>query len=136
MESSPDLLTEESRFFLEPASPAQRQYEALRAYFLEGSPSQQVAERFGYRCTSNFDSRHAPLPPQNVSWLFAAKIQARQRASRIYGGPKAGGAGDCVRSGKIAHPGGLDSRGRNRFPCCSRVSPQRCRTICRSPSCP
>ena len=48
MESSPDLLTEESRFFLEPASPAQRQYEALRAYFLEGSPSQQVAERFGY----------------------------------------------------------------------------------------
>jgi hypothetical protein len=38
MESSPDPLTEESRFFLEPASPAQRQYEALRAYFLEGSP--------------------------------------------------------------------------------------------------
>ena len=48
MESSPDLLTDESRFFLEPASPAHRQYEALRAYFLEGSPSQQVAERFGY----------------------------------------------------------------------------------------
>ena len=48
MESSPDLLTEESRFFREPASPAQRQYEALRAYFLEGSPSHQVAERFGY----------------------------------------------------------------------------------------
>src|ERR1039457_1370350 len=48
MESSPDLLTDESRFFLEPASPAHRQYEALRAYLLEGSPSQQVAERFGY----------------------------------------------------------------------------------------
>jgi hypothetical protein len=30
----------------------------------------------GCRCISNFDSRHAPLPPQNVSWLFAAKIQA------------------------------------------------------------
>jgi hypothetical protein len=48
MESSPDRLTEEVRFFLVPASPAQRQYEALRAYFVEGLSSQLVAERFGY----------------------------------------------------------------------------------------
>ena len=48
MESSPDLLTEEAHFFLQPASPAQRQYEALRAFFLDGSPSQDVAQRFGY----------------------------------------------------------------------------------------
>ena len=47
MELSPDLLTE-ARFFLEPTSPAQRQYEALRAYFLEGAPSAQVSQRFGY----------------------------------------------------------------------------------------
>ena len=48
MESSPDLLTEEARFFLHPASPAQRQYEALRAFFVEGSASQDAAQRFGY----------------------------------------------------------------------------------------
>jgi hypothetical protein len=48
MESSPDLLTEDSRFFLEPASPAQRQYEALRAYFVDRAPSAEVSRRFGY----------------------------------------------------------------------------------------
>lgn len=48
MRSSPDPLTKEARFFLEPASPAQRQYEALRAYFVEGTSSQRVAERFAY----------------------------------------------------------------------------------------
>src|SRR5664280_1883736 len=48
MESSPDSLTPETRFFLEPASPAQRQYEALRAYFVEGVSSADVSQRFGY----------------------------------------------------------------------------------------
>jgi len=48
MESSPDKLTSESRFFLEPTSPAQRQYEALRAYFVEGLSSTDVSDRFGY----------------------------------------------------------------------------------------
>ncbi|MGH2376090.1 MAG: hypothetical protein ACRDIC_21805 [bacterium] len=36
------------RFFLEPQSPKQRQYEALRAYFLEERPSAQAARDFGY----------------------------------------------------------------------------------------
>ena len=35
MEHSPDTLTGERRFFLEPASTAQRQYEALRAYIVD-----------------------------------------------------------------------------------------------------
>ena len=48
MESSPDSLTPECRFFLEPASSAQRQYEALRAYFVEGVPGVDVSRRFGY----------------------------------------------------------------------------------------
>jgi transposase len=48
MESSPNALTAESRFFLEPASSAQRQYEALRAYFVEGLSSADVSSRFGY----------------------------------------------------------------------------------------
>ena len=38
----------EAQFFLAPESPLQRQYEALRCFFVEGLPSQQVATRFGY----------------------------------------------------------------------------------------
>src|ERR1700686_1713757 len=48
MESSPDALTHETRFFLEPASSAQRQYEAFRAYFVEGASTAAVSRRFGY----------------------------------------------------------------------------------------
>jgi hypothetical protein len=36
------------RFFLEPRHPRQRQYEALRAYFVEGRPAPEVARAFGY----------------------------------------------------------------------------------------
>lgn len=35
-------------FFQEPKTVAQKQYEALRMYFLEGAPAQEVADRFGY----------------------------------------------------------------------------------------
>jgi transposase len=48
MKASPDSLTQEARFFLEPASAAQRQYEALRAYFVEGASTEEVAKRFAY----------------------------------------------------------------------------------------
>ena len=35
-----------SRFFLEPANATHRQYEALRAYFVEGASSKEAAQRF------------------------------------------------------------------------------------------
>jgi len=38
----------EARFFLAPESALQRQYEALRAYFVEERPSPEVARRFSY----------------------------------------------------------------------------------------
>ena len=38
----------EARFFLEPHNTPQRQYEALRAYFVENRPSHEVAHAFGY----------------------------------------------------------------------------------------
>ncbi len=38
----------ESRFFLEPVNALHRQYEALRAYFVEGLSSARAAQRFGY----------------------------------------------------------------------------------------
>jgi len=38
----------ETRFFLEPTNSLHRQYEALRAYFVDGLPSAEAARRFGY----------------------------------------------------------------------------------------
>jgi hypothetical protein len=46
--TSVNTLTKETRFFLEPQSTAQRQYEALRAFFVEDLPSHEVARRFSY----------------------------------------------------------------------------------------
>jgi hypothetical protein len=41
-------LTDLSRIFLDPANATQRQYEALRAFFVDGLPGAEVARRFGY----------------------------------------------------------------------------------------
>ncbi len=41
-------LSDESAFFLQPEQPKQRQYEALRAYFVEKLPAKDVAAGFGY----------------------------------------------------------------------------------------
>ena len=61
-----DELTDPKRFFLEPSTSAQRQYEALRAFFLEEVPSAEAAQRFGYTPGSFrvlvHDFRHDPAP--------------------------------------------------------------------------
>jgi transposase len=36
------------KFFLEPSNPKQRQYEAIRAYYLDGLTGEQAAAKFGY----------------------------------------------------------------------------------------
>jgi hypothetical protein len=46
-DNSSDRLTS-ARRFLEPSNSTHRQYEALRAFFVEGVPSSQAAVRFGY----------------------------------------------------------------------------------------
>ena len=46
--SAPYSLTKCRRFFAEPATPRQRQYEALRAFYFEELSSVEVARRFGY----------------------------------------------------------------------------------------
>ena len=40
------------QFFLQPQETFHRRYEALRAYFLEGQPLAEIADRFGYRLSS------------------------------------------------------------------------------------
>ncbi len=51
MGRTPDQITAppEASFFLEPHHPRHRQYEALRAYFVEDLSSTEVARRFGYQ---------------------------------------------------------------------------------------
>ena len=41
-----------AEYFTEPASAAQRRYEAMRAYFLDEMPAAEVADRFGYSTAS------------------------------------------------------------------------------------
>src|SRR6266516_4889990 len=45
---APVILTDPPAFFLQPRHPKQRQYEALRAYYVQGRSSQQAARAFGY----------------------------------------------------------------------------------------
>jgi transposase len=48
LKSSTKKLTNYARCFLQPANSTHRQYEALRAYFVENLSSKQTAKRFGY----------------------------------------------------------------------------------------
>jgi hypothetical protein len=50
--SAPKELSELRRFFLEPRLPKHRQYEALRAFLVEGRPAKAVARAFGYTLNS------------------------------------------------------------------------------------
>jgi hypothetical protein len=45
---APKDITDCRRFFEQPSHPRQRMYEALRAYFVQGRPSHEVARDFGY----------------------------------------------------------------------------------------
>jgi len=79
-------LTYIRRFFLEPAKPRQRQYEALRAYFVEGLPSAEVAARFGYRDGSFRMLCHAfrrdPDPQFFVTPRAGPRTTSRKLAAR------------------------------------------------------
>ena len=71
-------LMECRRFFERPATPNQRQYEALRAYFIEGIASAEVARRFGYTPAAFrmlcYDFRRGELPD-----FFAVKRTGPQQ---------------------------------------------------------
>lgn len=78
-------------FFVEPVGVAQRSYEALRAYFVEGFTAAQVAERFGYAPSTvvamvrDFDGRREGFfverrPGPRVA---PAKLAARDEVVRL-----------------------------------------------------
>jgi len=84
--NSPERLTEWCRFFLEPANATHRQYEALRAYFVEGVSSQEAAKRFGYTEGSfrvlvhqfrQYPDRQFFLPPSKGPHMAPKKNKVR-----------------------------------------------------------
>jgi hypothetical protein len=74
------------RFFAEPALPRQRMYEALRAYFLEGKPSHEVARAFGYTAGSFrilcHQFRRDPDPQFFLTPLHGPREQPKKSTAR------------------------------------------------------
>ena len=90
---APKSLSECQRFFSQPSSPKQRQYEALRAYFTEEMPSAQAARTFGYTPGSfqvlchQFRREPSPaffLTPQHGPRAQPKKSAARDLAVELY----------------------------------------------------
>ena len=83
---APKSLTSCRRFFARPAHPRQRQYEALRAYFLEARPSYAVARTFGYSPGSFRVLCHAfrrdPAPPFFASPHPGPQTQPKKSKAR------------------------------------------------------
>ena len=100
LKSSGEPLTALAKRFLEPATPTHRQYEALRAYFVEGLPSQEAAARFGYtpgsfrilchqfrqdpRRTFFAPSRKGPRPTATQDRVREAIVTLRKQNLSIY----------------------------------------------------
>jgi len=67
LNSSPEQLTEWHRFFLEPKNATHRQYEALRAYFVEGVTSKEAAKKLGAVTVISHDF-WSVLLLKSISW--------------------------------------------------------------------
>jgi hypothetical protein len=83
---TPHSLTGIDRFFTEPAHPRQRQYEALRAFFVEKVPSAEAARRFGYQ----------PGSFRILCWRFRHEME-RDFFRDVPHGPKTQPRKDAVR---------------------------------------
>lgn len=82
----PFNLTNPQTFFLQPALPRHRQYEALRAYFVEGRPSQEVARAFGYSPGAFrvlcYEFCHNPQPAFFLATRPGPRTQPKKSAAR------------------------------------------------------
>jgi hypothetical protein len=83
---APKSLSECQRFFSQPSSPKQRQYEALRAYFTEEMPSAQAARTFGYTPGSFqvlcHQFRREPSPAFFLTPQHGPRFQPKKSAAR------------------------------------------------------
>ena len=83
---APKSLSDCQRFFSQPRSPKQRQYEALRAYFTEELPSAQAARAFGYTPGSFqvlcHQFRREPAPSFFLTPQHGPRSQPKKSAAR------------------------------------------------------
>lgn len=76
------VLTEPDQFFLQPSHPKQRQYEALRARFVEDKPSSEVARAFGYSPGAFRVLCHAFLREPNPSFFISSRPGPRSQPKK------------------------------------------------------
>ncbi len=79
---TPVVLTSPRSFFLEPKHPKHRQYEALRAYYVEGRPSQEVARSFGYSVGAFRVLCHAFLRAPNPAYFATSRPGPRSQPKK------------------------------------------------------
>ena len=83
---APKEISKLRRFFLAPRLPKHRQYEALRAYLVEGRPAKDVARAFGYSLNSLYvlchHFRREPDPVFFVSPRHGPQTQPKKSAAR------------------------------------------------------
>ena len=78
----PKSLSECKRFFCQPSSAKQRQYEALRAYFAEGRSSAEAARAFGYTTGSFQVMCHRFRREKNPSFFLMPKPGPRSQPKK------------------------------------------------------
>ena len=79
---APVVLTNPRSFFLEPKHPKQRQYEALRSFYVEGCPSQEVARTFGYSAGAFRVLCYAFLRQPNPSYFATSRPGPRTQPKK------------------------------------------------------
>jgi hypothetical protein len=79
---APKSISDCRRFFLEPSSARQRQYEALRAYFVDERPSAQAARAFGYTPASFHVMCHHFRREENPGFFVAPQPGPRSQPKK------------------------------------------------------
>lgn len=79
---APVVLTNPRSFFLEPKHPKQRQYEALRAFYVDGRPSQEVARAFGYSAGAFRVLCHAFLREPSPAYFATSRPGPRSQPKK------------------------------------------------------
>lgn len=79
---APKSLSDLRKIFLEPQNPRHRQYEALRAFFVDGRPSAEVARDFGYTPGSFQVLCHHFRREANPAFFLASRPGPREQPKK------------------------------------------------------